>query len=30
MINVVSGFGVTDRMLRMFHSSKPKNGGNES
>ncbi len=27
MINVVSGFGVTDRMLRMFHSSKPKERG---
>lgn len=26
-INVVSGFAVTDRMLRMFHSSKPKEGG---
>jgi len=22
LINVVSGFGVTDRMLRMFHSNK--------
>lgn len=27
MINVVGGFGVTDRMLRMFHGSKPKEEG---
>lgn len=27
MINVVAGFGVTDRMLRMFHSSKSREGG---
>lgn len=27
MINVVAGFGVTDRMLRMFQSSKTKEGG---
>ncbi|MFA5584989.1 MAG: NAD(P) transhydrogenase subunit alpha [Saccharofermentanales bacterium] len=30
MINVVGGFGVTDRMLRMFHSSKSKEGGKQS
>ncbi len=30
MINVVAGFGVTDRMLRMFKSSKTKEGGKQS
>ena len=30
MINVVAGFGVTDRMLRMFKSSKAKEGGKQS
>ncbi len=30
MINVVGGFGVTDRMLRMFHhSDQQKEGNNE-
>lgn len=27
MLNVVSGFGVTHRMLRMFRSSKTEEGG---
>lgn len=27
MINVVGGFGVTDRMLRMFHRGKKKTEG---
>ena len=27
MINVVGGFGVTDRMLRMFHSGRKKAEG---
>ncbi|HZK41609.1 MAG TPA: NAD(P) transhydrogenase subunit alpha [Clostridia bacterium] len=29
MINVVAGFGVTDRMLRMFQSSKAKEGSKQ-